>query len=106
MPISDSRLRELIATDEGQYHDLKSMYEGPSGQKRVRDRRDVRDQIAEQVAGFANADGGVVIFGVEDDGSITGHGYPQEALEKMIAVPSVRLIPPQANGAARTPRWS
>src|SRR2546426_11778526 len=92
VPISDERLRELIATDEGQYHDLKSLFEGAPGQKRPRDRREVRDQIADQVAGFANADGGIAIFGVEDDASITGHAYPRDAVEQMLAVPSIRVI--------------
>ena len=101
MPISDERLRELIATDEGQYHDLKSLFEGPPGQKRPRDRREVRDQIAEQVAGFANAEGGIAIFGVEDDASITGHAYPRDAVEQMLAVPAVRLIPLQPIGVLR-----
>ncbi len=101
MPISDERLRELIAADEGQYHDLKSLFEGPPGQKRPRDRRDVRDQIADQVAGFANADGGIVVFGVEDDASITGHSYPRDVVEQMLAVPSARLIPPQLLGGVR-----
>jgi ATP-dependent DNA helicase RecG len=101
MPISDERLRELIATDEGQYHDLKSLLHGPPGQKTARDRRDVRDQIAEQVAGFANADGGIAIFGIEDDASITGHLYPRDVVEQMLAVPTVRLIPPQVPGVVR-----
>ncbi len=99
--ISDERLRELIATDEGQYQDIKSLFEGPAGSKRPRDRRQVRDQIVEQVAGFANADGGIAIFGVENDGTITGHAYPQDVIEQMLAAPTVRLIPPQGAGAVR-----
>ena len=99
--ITDERLRELIATDEGQYHDLKSLFEGPPGQKRSRDRREVRDQIAEQMAGFANADGGIAIFGVEDDAVVTGHAYPREVVEQMLAVPTARLIPPQSAGVVR-----
>lgn len=98
MPLSEAKLRELVAADEGQYHDRKSLFEGPPGGKRPRDRRAVRDQIAEQVAGFANADGGIVIFGVEDDHSITGHGYPPDVVEQMLFVPQTRLVPPQAAG--------
>ena len=100
--ITDERLRELIATDEGQYHDLKSLFAGPPGQKRSRDRREVRDQIAEQMAGFANAEGGIAIFGVEDDAEITGHAYPREVIERMLAVPTARLIPPQPAGVVRS----
>lgn len=97
--ISEARLRELIAADEGQYHDRKSLFEGPPGRKQARDRRDVRNQIAEQVAGFANADGGVLILGVEDDGSLTGHRYPDDVIEAMLNTPCERLDPPQGRGA-------
>ena len=95
VPIDEERLREILATEEGQYHDLKSLFAGPPGRKQPRERRAVRGQIAEQVAGFANADGGIVVFGVEDDGSVTGHGYARDEIELMLAVPRTRLIPPQ-----------
>lgn len=98
MPITEARLRELIRSDEGQYHDRKSLLDGPPGQKRSRDRREVRDQIAQQVAGFANADGGIVVFGVEDDRTITGHQYPPDVVDQMLAVPQTRLVPPQSPG--------
>jgi ATP-dependent DNA helicase RecG len=98
MAITEAKLRELVAADEGQYHDRKSLFVGPPGQKRACDRREVRDQIAEQVAGFANADGGIVVFGVEDDRTLTGHGYPTDAVDQMLAVPQARLVPPQPPG--------
>ena len=43
MTISETKLRELIASDEGQYHDRKSLFEGPPGRKGPRDRRAVRE---------------------------------------------------------------
>jgi predicted HTH transcriptional regulator len=98
MALSEAKLRELIAADEGQYHDLKSLFDGPPDRKRSRDRRAVRDQIASQVAGFANADGGVVIFGVEDDHRITGHLYSPDVVDQMLLVPQTRLVPPQVGG--------
>jgi len=36
----------------------------------------VRDQVAEHGAAFANAEGGVLILGLEDDGTVTGHDLP------------------------------
>lgn len=96
--ISDAKLRELIDVDEGQYHDRKSLLHGPPGRKAARERREVRDEIAEYVAGFANAEGGVLICGVENDGVITGHRYPPDKIDTMLAVPTVRLVPPQAAG--------
>ena len=96
--IDDTKLRLLIAEDEGQYHDRKSLLEGPPGQKRPRDRKVVRDQIAEYVASFANAEGGVLICGVENDGTITGHRYPSDQVDTMLQVPATRLVPPQPAG--------
>lgn len=96
--ISDAKLRELIAAEEGQYHDRKSLLHGQPGQKTARDPRAVRDEIAAYVAGFANTDGGVLVCGVEDDGAITGHRYPADKIEIMLAVPTVRLVPPQPAG--------
>ncbi|MBX3160624.1 MAG: putative DNA binding domain-containing protein [Deltaproteobacteria bacterium] len=98
MAITEAKLRQLIGEDEGQYFDRKSLLEGPAGRKRPRDRRQVRDQIAEYVAGFANADGGIVIFGVEDDHAVTGHSYPGDVVDQMLAVPQARLVPPQPSG--------
>lgn len=98
MAITEAKLRWLIGAEEGQYHDVKSLFAGPPGQKRPRDRREVRDQIAEQVAGFANAEGGVVVFGVEDDRTITGHAYPADVVDQMLSVPQTRLVPPQWTG--------
>lgn len=41
---------------EGQYFDRKSLWHGPADKRVPRDRKAVRDQIAEYVAAFANAD--------------------------------------------------
>ncbi len=98
MTISEEKLRELILVEEGQYHDRKSLLEGAPDQKRPRNRHEVRDQIAEYVAGFANAEGGVLVCGVENDGAITGHMYPPDAIQEMLAVPETRLVPPQPRG--------
>ncbi|MEY2725170.1 MAG: hypothetical protein RLZZ458_1037 [Planctomycetota bacterium] len=56
----------------------KSLFEGLEGAKRPRDRRAVRNQVAEYVAGFANAEGGILILGIEDHHTVTGHNLPDE----------------------------
>lgn len=88
----------FLGQDEGQYFDRKSLFHGPPEARRPRDRRQVRDQIAEYVAAFANAEGGVLILGIENDGTVTGHGYPDDPVETFLHVPEVRLHPPQASG--------
>jgi ATP-dependent DNA helicase RecG len=53
----------------------------------------VRDIIAECIAAFANADGGILILGVENDGTPSGHGYPDEVVVDFLEVPERRLRP-------------
>lgn len=91
-------LAPYLRQEEGQFFDRKSLFHGAPGQKQPRDRREVRDEIAEYVAAFANADGGLLILGQEDEFEITGHAYPADALEEMLATPERRLTPPQARG--------
>lgn len=57
-------------------------------------RRAVRDSIAECVAAFANAEGGALLLGVEDDGTPSGHGYPEDAIDEFFSVAKRRLRPP------------
>ena len=87
-----------LGRSEGQHFERKSLFEGSPKDKRPRDRTSVRDQIALQVAALANAEGGVLLLGVEDDGSLTGHGYPARAVDTMLEVPGARLDPPQPSG--------
>jgi len=88
----------FLSMTEGQHFERKSLLEGEPGNKQPRNRREVRDQIAECVAAFANAEGGVAILGIENDGSVTGHRYPADAIDEMRRVPSSRLQPPVSDG--------
>ncbi|MGQ9663510.1 MAG: ATP-binding protein, partial [Kiritimatiellia bacterium] len=65
------------------------------------DRRKVRNFIAECVAAFANADGGVLILGAEEDGEPTGHMYPDAVVEEFLRVPQLRLRPPASTRSQR-----
>ena len=98
MSIEVQDIGALIKQSEGQYFDRKSLWDQPPEGRRPRSRRAVRDQIAEYVAAFANADGGTLVLGGEDDGTPTGHPYPQDAVEGFLAVPESRIHPPQASG--------
>ena len=86
-------IRPFLTSSEGQHFDRKSLFEGAPGTKKPRDRKAVRDVIAEYVAAFANAEGGVLLLGIENDGTVTGHAYPESAIEEMLRVPEARLVP-------------
>lgn len=87
-------IRGLLAHDEGQFLEFKSLWDREQPGPHPLDRRKVRDMIAENVAAFANADGGTLVLGVDDDDhGVTGHGYPDDAIAEFFAVPTRRLRP-------------
>ena len=90
---SEDEVRELLKQDEGQFLEFKSLWRLGSNTRKVLDRREVRDTIAECVAAFANSDGGTLLIGVDDDGTPSGHGYPEEAIVDFLAVPERRPYP-------------
>jgi ATP-dependent DNA helicase RecG len=92
----ESELRALLSRPEGQFLEFKSLRHQAPGALRPLARREVRDLIAEYVAAFANADGGRLLLGVEDDGAATGFDYPPDAVEEFLRVPQIRLRPPLA----------
>lgn len=91
-------LSRLLAQGEGQYLELKSLWHGPPDRRGHRERKAVRDEVARYVAAFANASGGTLVLGVEDDGKPSGHGYPADVVEQILAIPTHRLNPPQTAG--------
>jgi ATP-dependent DNA helicase RecG len=90
---TESELRSLLQQDEGQFLEFKSLWDRSGGTRKVLERRIVRDMISQCVAAFANADGGTLLLGVDDDGTPSGHGYPEEAIVEFLAVPVRRLRP-------------
>ncbi len=92
---SEQEIRELLNRDEGQFLERKSLWDqDPEQGRRPLDRRRVRDTIAEYVAAFANADGGDLVLGADDDGQPTGHGYTEEAVQDFFLTSERRLRPP------------
>lgn len=87
-------LRALIDLGEGQFLELKGMWSYDRRSPQPLGKNAVRALVAEYVAAFANADGGTLVLGVEDDGTVTGHGRSPEELEHVIAVSERRLRSP------------
>jgi len=90
---TEQELRALLEREEGQFLEFKSLWDQSGAARRPLARRQARDFVAEYVAAFANADGGTLVLGVEDDGTPTGHGYPEDAVADLLAVPERRLRP-------------
>jgi len=65
---------------EGQFFERKSCYDRSTGTMKRRKPGDVARDIAETLAAMANADGGTLVIGVEDDGTPTGYDYPDDRM--------------------------
>lgn len=81
------RISQTIILGESQFREFKSAWEGPPGGKKPRDPRLVAKDIAETLVAFANAEGGELLVGVEDDGNITGFSFNEETVAKLLDVP-------------------
>jgi ATP-dependent DNA helicase RecG len=79
------RVKNSIQLGESHIREFKSAYEGPPNSKKPRSVKDICYEIGEQLVGFANADGGDLIVGVEDDGTATGVPHEEQAIETMLA---------------------
>lgn len=74
------RVELSIRIGESHYREFKSAVQGPPSNKIARDAKDVMVDIARTLVAFANADGGELLVGVEDDGEVTGTPYDADTL--------------------------
>lgn len=79
------RLKERIeiATEIGEsyYREFKSGFEGPPNNKIPRDINEIKYDIAKTLVAFANADGGELFVGIEDDNKVTGVPHKEEVVK-------------------------
>lgn len=71
VPLAD-RIKTDINLGESHFREFKSAWEGPPDNKTSRDKKAIGSEVCSTLVGFANADGGTLLIGVEDDGQITG----------------------------------
>ncbi len=92
-------VRALVADGESHFVEFKTAWTYEPGGRKPRPRRDVAQDIAETIVAFANADGGDLVVGVEDSGSITGIPYDEDGLRFLGQVPGQRVIGHDGLGA-------
>lgn len=68
----EERARTAISLGESHFREFKSAHQGSPENKVTRDPKAIAKDIGEALVAFANADGGELLIGVEDNGSITG----------------------------------
>ncbi|MCC7004716.1 putative DNA binding domain-containing protein [Candidatus Nomurabacteria bacterium] len=86
------RIEIALEMGESHFREFKSGYQGPSDSKTKRPIKEVCQDISKTLVAFANADGGELIVGVEDDGVITGLEYNTDLLNSLIGAPKSYVL--------------
>lgn len=89
--VSD-RAKTAVELGESHFREFKSALEGPPGEKKKRPIKDIATNIAQTLVAFANADGGELLVGVEDNGEVSGlPGFTAADYELLEAAPINRV---------------
>jgi len=84
----------LLKQERGQFLEFLSAYEYRKGGAHKKAPETLVRDLARLLAGMANADGGTLLVGVEQDKSVTGIPYQPEELQSLIQSPQTTLSPP------------
>jgi ATP-dependent DNA helicase RecG len=78
------KVRNTLILGESHFREFKSALEGRPENKKPRLIKTICADIGEALVSFANADGGAILIGVEDDGTITGIPHSEEDIQTML----------------------
>lgn len=83
-----------IAVEIGEsfYREFKSAYEGPPSKKTPRKLSEIKYDVAKTLVAFANADGGELFIGIEDDHSITGVPHDDDKIRAILDSPKDNVL--------------
>lgn len=86
-PLETSRYSSL---PEGQFFERKSAFDRSGSEVKRRNAPVLAREIAETLSAMANADGGELLVGMEDDGTVTGVPHPEGKTAMMLKAPGDR----------------
>jgi ATP-dependent DNA helicase RecG len=78
------------AAEEGPFFERKSALDRSDGARKPRKAAAIAHDIAETLVAFANADGGELVVGIEDDGTVSGVPHADDKLNLLLGVPKDR----------------
>lgn len=86
------RAQTAISLGESHFREFKSGLHGEAQKKVKRPSKDIAINISQTLVAFANADGGELLVGVEDNGEITGlDDFSEEELQLLENSPKTRV---------------
>lgn len=65
---------------EGQFFDRKSAFDRSGFRRKRRKAADIAWDVVETLSAMANADGGELLIGINDDGTVAGIPYAEDRL--------------------------
>ncbi|MEM9887116.1 MAG: ATP-binding protein [Bacteroidota bacterium] len=78
------RVELAVELGESYYREFKSGYEGPLNNKKPRNFKDICYNVAKELVAFANADGGELFIGIEDNNVVTGLPHSEAKLSAIL----------------------
>lgn len=98
------RISTGIELGESHFREFKSAHSQALTAPRPRDFKHLCRDIGEALVAFANADGGELYVGVEDDGDLTGVPHAEGAIKEMLEAPKAYIHPDTPIPAPSTSR--
>jgi len=92
--VDSSVLQGWRTQPEGQFFERKSAWDRSDASARRRRATDIAGDVAETLSAMANADGGELVVGIEDDGEVTGVDQPDDKLAVIADAARSRCVPP------------
>ena len=86
---ADSDIQRWQTAEEGQFFERKSAFDRASGRPKQRKAAEVARGIVETLSAMANADGGELVVGIENDGTVTGVPHTEDVA---FSTPGSRLM--------------
>jgi len=87
---TENEIKRWISAQEGPFFERKSACDRSSGRVRQRKAADIARDIAETLTAMANADGGELVVGMENDGAATGVPHAEDKIRLLLGAPKDR----------------
>lgn len=85
------RIDLALQLGESHFREFKSCFKGRNQQKATRNPKEICIDIAQTLVAFANADGGELLVGIEDDGTVSGVDYSEEKIGMLLDAPKTHI---------------
>ncbi len=81
------RIEIALELGESYYREFKSALQGHVNDKKPRELKEICADIAKTLVAFANADGGELFVGIEDNNTVTGLPFTEEKINAILNAP-------------------